>query len=281
MPKPEPKPEVQETSFTRTEQSLGPMLVQPASNTGVDDLLKKIFNLDDTQRHALFQILKTLDSKGDLSNTHLNEGLSLFLAQNEKQAVSQDRPTETIKHNEVVIRVLSTLGNPHVCGLTEIELFDTHGKRIELSPSCIMIRNQGRGPKVPVDKLINGAKLTKDEKQMWLGYLPLPPKHLEIQIRVTNTVALGGLKIWNYNKSSFDCTKGVFQIQVVLNDKLAWEGSLDPGRGYTNKDYAKAIKFANDVNLPTEEVLEPVQTQKIQKVEILDESVNKKVLEQK
>lgn len=43
-----------------------------------------------------------------------------------------------------------------------------------------MVRNQGKGPKVPVDKLINGIKFTNDEKQMWLGYLPLPPKHLEI-----------------------------------------------------------------------------------------------------
>lgn len=27
-------------------------------------------------------------------------------------------------HNEVVLRVMSTLGNPHVCGITELELFD-------------------------------------------------------------------------------------------------------------------------------------------------------------
>ena len=85
-----------------------------------------------------------------------------------------------MSHNEVLIRILSTLGNPHVCGLTEIELFDVNLNKIALSPSCIMIKNQGRGPKVQVDKLINGVKLTNDEKQMWLGYLPLPPKHLEI-----------------------------------------------------------------------------------------------------
>jgi len=27
-----------------------------------------------------------------------------------------------------------------------------------------MIRNQGKGPKIPVEKLISGTKLTKDEK---------------------------------------------------------------------------------------------------------------------
>ncbi len=153
-----------------------------------------------------------------------------------------------MSHNEVLIRILSTLGNPHVCGLTEIELFDVNLNKIALSPSCIMIKNQGRGPKVPVDKLINGVKLTNDEKQMWLGYLPLPPKHLEIQIRVASSVSIGGLKLWNYNKGIFDCTKGVYQVQVLLNDKPAWEGSLEPGRGYTNKDYAKAIILKADAD---------------------------------
>jgi hypothetical protein len=110
----------------------------------------------------------------------------------------------------VLIRILTTLGNPHVCGLTELELFDDEANRVALSASCIMIKNQGKGPKVQVDKLVNGVKLTNDEKNMWLGYLPLPPKHLEIQIRVPSDLKIGGLKLWNYNKSIFDCTKGVF-----------------------------------------------------------------------
>ncbi len=76
---------------------------------------------------------------------------------------------------------------------------------------------------------------------MWLGYLPLPPKHLEIQIRVGKDQKVGGLKLWNYNKGIFDCTKGVFQVQVLFNDELSWEGILEPGRGYVDKDYAKAI----------------------------------------
>jgi hypothetical protein len=127
------------------------------------------------------------------------------LKQNEKP-----QPKESATHNEILIRVLTTLGNPHVCGLTEIELFDDAANKISLSPSCIMVHNQGKGPKVAVDKLINGNKLTNDEKQMWLGYLPLPPKNLEIQIRVGKDVKVGGLKLWNYNKGIFDCTKGVF-----------------------------------------------------------------------
>ena len=83
-----------------------------------------------------------------------------------------------------------------------------------------MVRNQGNGPKIAVEKLINGVKLTKDEKQMWLGYLPTPPNHLEIMMRFDKTIKIGGIKIWNYNKGILDCTKGVYEVQILLNDEL-------------------------------------------------------------
>ena len=136
---------------------------------------------------------------------------------------------------------MSTLGNPHVCGLTEIELFDENAKKIPLVASCIMVHNQGNGPKISVEKLINGKKMTKDDKQMWLGYLPTPPKNLEIQIVYSKEIKIGGIKIWNYNKGIYDCTKGVYQLQILCNDKVKWTGQLLPGKGQTNQDFAKAI----------------------------------------
>jgi len=56
----------------------------------------------------------------------------------------------------LIIKVISTLGNPHVCGLTEIELFDQNVQRIQIAPACILIRNLGKGPKISAEKLING-----------------------------------------------------------------------------------------------------------------------------
>ena len=172
------------------------------------------------------------------------------------------KPRERI-HNELVIRVMSTLGNPHVCGITELELFDDQAQKIPLSASCIMVRNQGNGPKISVEKLINGKKLTKDDKQMWLGYLPAPPNRLEILVRFDKTINIGGLKIWNYNKGILDCTKGVYQIQVLLNDSVKWNGQLSPGKGITNIDYAKAIILKENAEpsfkLPQEEIAAPAE----------------------
>jgi hypothetical protein len=105
--------------------------------------------------------------------------------------------------------VISTLGNPHVCGLTEIELFDKNGLKVEIAPACIIVKNHGKGPKVQTDKLINNSKLTTNEKQMWLGFLPSPPHHLEIHVFYDKSITVEGIKIWNYNKGILDCTKGV------------------------------------------------------------------------
>ena len=83
-----------------------------------------------------------MESNGSLSGQNLQEGLDKFLkkspraqqptAQPIKQPATQPSKAAPARaaapkeraQNQVVLRVLSTLGNPHVCGLTEIELFD-------------------------------------------------------------------------------------------------------------------------------------------------------------
>ena len=91
---------------------------------------------------------------------------------------------------------------------------------------------------------------------MWLGYLPLPPKKLEILIHVSREIKVAGLKIWNYNKGILDCTKGVQELEVYSNGDLRWSGALQPGRGHTDKDYAKQILIGeilpNSFKLPLE-----------------------------
>lgn len=52
---------------------------------------------------------------------------------------------------------------------------------------------------------------------MWIGYLPMQPKNLEIVILLNQDVQVGGLKIWNYNKSAIDCTKGVKEVQILTS----------------------------------------------------------------
>jgi len=84
---------------------------------------------------------------------------------------------------------------------------------------------------------------------MWIGYLPKPPKHLEILVYFNKDVLLGGLKIWNYNKSIIDCTKGVKDVQILINDSMVWEGSLLSGKGQVNVEYATFIVLKDGLEL--------------------------------
>ena len=84
--------------------------------------------------------------------------------------------------NELVIKVIRSHGNPHICGLTEIELFDEFGVKIPLLPSSMKTRNIGNGPQNPLERLIDGKVFTKEDKNMWIGFLPSKGKLLEIVI---------------------------------------------------------------------------------------------------
>lgn len=142
---------------------------------------------------------------------------------------------------ELKIRVLSTHGDPHLCGLTEIELFDESAKKIVLLPQNVIIRNQGRhgplgaaGHQMSTTPLVNGLKFTNEHRNMWIGSLPLPqspPLYLEILVFFARDTKLSAVKIWNYNKSVRDSTKGVRDIQLFVNDELKYEGPVRMGRG--------------------------------------------------
>ena len=123
-----------------------------------------------------------------------------------------------------------------------------------------MVRNQGKGPKVSVEKLVNGKKLIKDDKQMWLGYLPTPPNRLEIMFRFDKGIQVGGIKIWNYNKGIIHSSTGVNEFQILVNDEIKWTGQLAPGKGQIATDYAKAIILKENpepgFELPKEEIPE-------------------------
>lgn len=66
---------------------------------------------------------------------------------------------------------------------------------------------------------------------MWFGYLPRPPNNLEIQIFYPKDAEIGGVRLWNYNKSILDCTKCAKRVQLFCNDEKRWEGDLLIGKG--------------------------------------------------
>jgi hypothetical protein len=76
---------------------------------------------------------------------------------------------------------------------------------------------------------------------MWIGRLPLPqnpPISLEIIIFFALTIDLSAVKLWNYNKSMRDGTKGIRDIELYINDDLKFSGTVKMAKGSTTIDYS-------------------------------------------
>lgn len=70
---------------------------------------------------------------------------------------------------------------------------------------------------------------------------------LEIVVFFAINVELSAVKIWNYNKSMRDATKGVREIEVFLNNELKHEGTVCMGKGSTKEDYSQLITIGSKV----------------------------------
>ena len=57
--------------------------------------------------------------------------------------------------------------------------------------------------------------MTNNASNMWLASLPENTLKIEIEIRYSNDITIGGLKIWNYNKSLIDSGKGVKDLMIT------------------------------------------------------------------
>ena len=87
---------------------------------------------------------------------------------------------------------------------------------------------------------------------MWIGYLPKPPYALEIVLFFAKDTELGGIKIWNYNKSITDFTKGLKDVEIILNDMQVWQGRINGGKGKTDEDFSTKVIIKEGTVLPTE-----------------------------
>jgi hypothetical protein len=155
----------------------------------------------------------------------------------------------------LAVKILSTHGDPHLCGLTEVEVFDEQGKKIRLAPTNLNMRNVGRvGLSQGARQLVSGTKFTTDMKNMWIGSLPPPAssQKLEISISLNPNQKVASLKLWNYNRSLAHGTKGIKTAQVWLNGQKRWHGEVRMAKGTVAEDYSEIIRL-HDGALPSRE----------------------------
>ena len=76
---------------------------------------------------------------------------------------------------------------------------------------------------------------------MWLASLPDASQRIEIEVSLPKDTVLGGVKVWNYNKSLIDSGKGVKDMMIRYNDTLELKVEIKKGTGNDLEDYGTEI----------------------------------------
>ena len=72
-----------------------------------------------------------------------------------------------------------------------------------------------------MDKIIDGYNATTDSNHMWLApWEPESGRPQTLTIDLPFAVAIGALRVWNYNKSEEDSYRGICRMLVTLDGEL-------------------------------------------------------------
>ena len=137
---------------------------------------------------------------------------------------------EPARGRTLVLTVLSTWGDAAYFGLAGLQVLDADGHPIPLTREQLTASPRdlselsggggggGGGDPRTVDKLLDGTNATTDASHMWLA--PWEPATgrahtLTISLPAARTVA--ALRVWNYNKSEEDASRGVRMMHAALD----------------------------------------------------------------
>lgn len=151
--------------------------------------------------------------------------------------------------NQLKIRIISTWGCAHSAGLTEIQLYGSNYEKIPVSALDLSVKNGLFNATKGLKAIVNGEYQTVEDENMWISQLPALPECLEICILFDKNIEIGGICLWNYNRSLIDSVKGVKDIEILLNNELLWNGKVRKGVGNEFEDYREIISLKADFDL--------------------------------
>jgi len=158
--------------------------------------------------------------------------------------------TAQSQEHQLQFRIMSTWGSISQAGLTDIQLFDEEGKKIEVKPSDFHLKNCGLSSIKTINRLVDGVIYTTEDEHMWLCSMPAPPMTAEMFITLKNVKGVGAFRIWNYNKSLIDSIKGIKKLEIIHNKNLVWIGNVNRGPGNEFETYHTEIILKQGITLP-------------------------------
>eukprot|EP00933_Yihiella_yeosuensis_P071449 TRINITY_DN7964_c1_g5_i1.p1 TRINITY_DN7964_c1_g5~~TRINITY_DN7964_c1_g5_i1.p1 ORF type:complete len:835 (-),score=139.13 TRINITY_DN7964_c1_g5_i1:91-2343(-) len=164
---------------------------------------------------------------------------------------------------KLVFNCVSTWGDQNFVGLAGIEIFDGRGfpvclkdakRQVTAEPHSInVLPDYEHDPRTP-DKLFDQVNLTRDDLHVWLAPF-FPGKSHTITIDLETKTEICMIRVWNYNKSRLHSSRGVRDLEILLDEECIFTGEVRraPGVLTSPEEACEHILFTQD-----EDVLEGV-----------------------
>lgn len=164
---------------------------------------------------------------------------------------------------QLVFNCVSTWGDKDFVGLAGIELFDGHGfpvvlkdvgRQVTADPHSINVLSEyDHDPRTP-DKLFDQVNLTRDDLHVWLAPF-FPGRAHTITVDMDCKTEISMIRVWNYNKSRLHSSRGVRDMEILLDGIPIFIGEVRraPGVLTQREEACEVILFTQD-----ESVLEAV-----------------------
>jgi hypothetical protein len=158
--------------------------------------------------------------------------------------------------------ILGTWGDPHYHGLAALELLDAAGvplvlrrEQVSADPADLNEMQGGGSDPRTVDKLLDSARVTTNSAHMWLApWQPQRGAACTLTVQLPTGAQPGALRVWNYNKSLEDASRGVRWLRVELDGAL-----LSPARGFELRKAPGHAGFDFGQMLPLHPPAEPAE----------------------
>lgn len=152
------------------------------------------------------------------------------------------------------MRIYSTWGDKYYVGMAGLEVFDSLGRPVQISPNGIEASPSDlnslpgyHGDPRTIDKLVDGNYKTCDEIHSWLApfYEESPNK---IRIDLQSSLSLSMIRLWNYNKNRIHSSRGARIISLFLDGSLIFFGEISkaPGNLTEAEESAECIIFMDE-----------------------------------
>ena len=181
-----------------------------------------------TEQHPAAIVKATIVSAKPLVAAGVEEEPQQTVVTRPSEVSSTTAPAATHRCRKVVLRLLSTWGDPHYIGLGGIEIIGNDGRPIQSSMIASLTANPRDLHNTPgyegdlrrLENLLSGSQGSCDDTRMWLA--PFNGSAHGGRNGGTNTVELElkesvdvlGIRIWNYNKDWDSSFRGARLVRI-------------------------------------------------------------------